>query len=152
MSVCVKEGIFFHDKFCKGGGYVKAIAIKLNRRCPDVFPGELAEMLMRSCVAVDFAGDSDGETSHLCEEWVICLLLALFSFFSLENFLGPHGKRERDFGRLTVIHISRTIPRRHLSEIEAFALAMAYSYNHKPAASNATRKRVDRANADPRPF
>lgn len=94
MSVCMKEGIFSYDEFFEGGGYVEAIATEFNRRCPDVFPGELAETLMRSCVAVDFARDSNGESSHLREEWVVCvLLLDPFPFFSFGNFLGS-GKRE----------------------------------------------------------
>lgn len=71
----MKESILFHDDFCEGGSYAEAIAIKLNGRRPDIFPGKLAEVLMGSCVAVDFARDCDGEASHLCEKGIVCTLL-----------------------------------------------------------------------------
>lgn len=84
MSVCVEEVILCHDDFCESGGYEKAIAVELNGRCPDVFPGELAKPLMHSCVAVDFTRDCDGETSLLCEERVVCILLLVMFFFLWE--------------------------------------------------------------------
>lgn len=73
-----------------------------------------------------------------------CLYLAVSSS-SFESLIEPGG-------RLTIKHIPCAIPWRHLSEIEAFAIAIACSYNHEPAASNATRERVDHAKAGPRPF
>lgn len=75
MPVCVKESIFFHDDSCEGGSYAEAIAVKLNGRRPDIFPGKLAEVFVGSCVAVDFARDCDGEASHLREKGIVCILL-----------------------------------------------------------------------------
>lgn len=139
----MKERIFFHDDFCEDGGHTEPIAVELNGRCPNIFPRKLAEVLMGSCIAVNFARDCNGKASYLREKGIICILLLAWGFVEF---------RERVYGKLTVIHISRAIPRCHLSEIEAFAITIACSYDHETAASDATGKRVNRADTNSRPF
>lgn len=54
---------------------MEPIAAELNGRCPEIFPRELAEVLVGSGITVNFTRDCDGEASHLREKGVICILL-----------------------------------------------------------------------------
>lgn len=71
----MEEDILPRDASCEYGVHAEAVAAELNGRCPEVFPREFTEELMRSCEAMDFARDCNGEASGLREEGVVCILL-----------------------------------------------------------------------------
>lgn len=85
MFVGAKEGFFFGDDFFECGGDAETVTVQVDGGLPDIFPREIAEQSMGSCVAVDFAGDCDGQASDLGEARFICVSL-------VPNSLLPHPK------------------------------------------------------------